>query len=76
MLQPGSHPDLAKESLGAERFTEMGVHHLQGYRTIVLQVVSQVDPCHPAAPELALKQIAVLQGLGQGWVDSGHEDAG
>ena len=55
--------DLALEAVGPERGGELGVEHLEGDRTIVLEVVREVDDRHPAAAELALERVAVGEGV-------------
>jgi hypothetical protein len=39
---------------------------------VVLQILGEVDGGHAAAPELALEEVAVTQGVGYGGGDSGH----
>ena len=49
-----------------------GRRTLTRHLALVLQVLGEVHGGHAALPELALEAVAVLQGVGQGWVDGGH----
>ena len=69
MLQPRRGPDLAQESLTAERRAEVGVEHLDGDVAIVLEVVREVDCRHAARAELALDAVMAGQGAGQAGED-------
>jgi hypothetical protein len=59
MLQPRGELDLSKEALGPERHCQFGVQDLERDRPVVLQVLGEEHRGHAAAPELALKRIAV-----------------
>jgi hypothetical protein len=50
------------EPHGAKRGGELGVKHLEGHRTVMLQVVGEEDSRHPAAAELALEAVAFAEG--------------
>ncbi len=76
MLQTSGDPDLALESLGAERGGQVRAEHLEGDEAIVAEVPGEVDRRHAAAAELALEEIAVAQGVGEGGIDSSHDPAG
>ena len=59
MLEPSGRPDLAQETLRTEGGTEVGVEDLEGDRAVVLEVVREIDPRHPAPAELALESVAL-----------------
>src|SRR2546427_706492 len=58
-------PEIAA-ALGAERRGDLGPEDLDGDFAMVLQVLGEVDGCHPAAPQLALERVAVGQGSAEG----------
>src|SRR5439155_23678585 len=73
MLQPGGHPDLQQEALGAQARGESGLEDLERDGAVMPQVVSEVDSGHAAAAELALDVVAVAErgvrrwkGIGRG----------
>ena len=59
MLELCRDPDLAQESLGADRGRELRPQHLDGDRPVVLEILGQKDGGHPALAELALEAVAV-----------------
>jgi len=72
VLQPGGIADFALEAIGTERGGKVGVEYLQGHRSVVPQVVREIDRSHATNAELALERVAVgeggleaFQGLGQ-----------
>ena len=72
MLQAGSEPDLALEPLGAQYRRPFGMQHLQGDRSVMLQVTGQVDRGHTPAPELSLEGVSMRQSLGERLLGVGH----
>ena len=76
MLQGSGESDLALETLGPERGGEVGAEHLEGDEAVVAEVPGEVDRRHAAVAELALEEIAVAQGVGEGEIDSSHDPAG
>ena len=60
---PGGGLDLEAEALRAEGRTQLGVEQLQRYRALVLEILSQIDRGHAAAPELALEGVAAAQSV-------------
>ena len=50
MLEPGDGANLTQEALGAEGGTELGVEDLQRDRSVVLEIVGEIHPGHPARP--------------------------
>jgi hypothetical protein len=60
--RPCGEPDLAQEALGPDRVRQLGVQHLEGDLALVLEVASEMDGGHAAAPELALDAVAIGQG--------------
>ena len=62
MLESRRDEDLALETIASHRGTEFGMQHLERHRTVVLAIVCQKDHCHPAAPQLALDDVAILHG--------------
>jgi hypothetical protein len=73
MLEAGSVADLPLEALGPERRSELRVQDLERDRTVVLEVVSEVDGRHAAAPELPLESVAVTQSVGEDGSRVRHE---
>ena len=72
MLQVGGDADLAEESFVSQRLGQFGMHHLDGDRAIVLEVVGQPDRRHASATKLPLNPIvAGKRGLEPG-KDIGH----
>lgn len=61
MLQAGCDADLAQEALGAECIGELGVHDLEGDRSVVAEVVGEIHGGHTAAAQLALERVAARQ---------------
>jgi hypothetical protein len=61
VLEAGGELDLPLEPVGPERRGELREEDLEGDRALVLEVLRQVDRGHPAAPERALKRVAVAQ---------------
>jgi hypothetical protein len=59
VAQPGGELNLAPESLGAERRAKVGMQHLDGDGTIMLEVVRELDRRHPARAKFALDAIPV-----------------
>src|SRR6185437_14957255 len=72
VAEPRGDPDLAEEPLGTERAGELGLQDLDGDATLVLQVLSQIDRCHPAAAELVLDRVAPGQGGSEARQGVGH----
>ena len=60
MLEASGELDLALEPLGAERGGEFG-QHLQRHRSVVLEILGEIDGGHPTASERAVKHVAVAQ---------------
>ncbi len=58
MIERGSDPDLAGESIGAEHRSQLGPEHLDRDFAAMLQVLCQVHGRHPAPAELALDGVA------------------
>ncbi len=58
MLEPGDGANLAQEALGSEGGTELGVEDLQRDRSVVLEIVGEIHPRHPAPAELTLEPVA------------------
>jgi hypothetical protein len=50
---------LALEPLGAECPRQLGVQHLEGYRTFVAQVLDEINCGHATTSELALEAVSV-----------------
>jgi hypothetical protein len=66
MLQAGGDPDLPHKALGAEREGQILVQDLEGDRPIVPEIAGQVDRGHAAPAQLALEQVAVVEGVCEG----------
>jgi len=73
MLQPGAELDLAEEAIGPEGLGQLRMEHLQGDRTLVTEVMRQVDHVHPTAAELARcgsgcqRCLETIQSTGRSW---------
>ena len=65
--------NLPLEPLRSQRGGQLGEQHLEGDRAVVLEVVGQIDGGHPAAPELALKRVAVVESLAERRGNVGQE---
>ncbi len=61
MLEPGGHPNLAPEAVGAEGGSQVGIEQLERDGSAGA-VVGQEDGGHAAAPELALDGVAAAEG--------------
>ena len=59
MVQPGSRSDLAHGSARDQVSRRLRVKHLERHRTIVPEVVGQIDRSHPAPAKLALEVVAI-----------------
>ena len=65
VIQLGGKSDLAEEAFRAERMGELRMENLERHRSVVLQVLGEVDRGHPTAAELALDRVAVGEGGGK-----------
>ncbi len=63
VVEPGGRADLAQEALGTECVGEFRVEELERDRAVVSEVPGEIDRGHSPAPELALKLVAVPEGL-------------
>ena len=45
--------------LGAQAHREFRPQHLDGHLPVQLEILGEIDDCHPAAAELALDSVAV-----------------
>ena len=59
MLQPSAEADLAQETIGSYRVSQLRAQDLERDRTVVPDMVGEVDRSHAAATELALDAVAV-----------------
>jgi hypothetical protein len=59
VLEAGGELDLALEAVRPERGGGLGQQHLERHGPVVLEIASEIDGGHPAAPELALDEIAL-----------------
>jgi hypothetical protein len=59
MLQLRFDPDLAEEPVCSQSDGELGAHHLYGDIPLMAEIPGEVHVSHPAAPELAAKQVPV-----------------
>jgi hypothetical protein len=60
-MEPGRGLDLAAEALGSEGEAQLGMEQLQRHRSLVLEILGQIDRGHTAAPELALERVLVAE---------------
>jgi hypothetical protein len=61
VLEPGGELDLAKEALGAEGGSELGVKNLQSNRAVVPEIVGEKYRGHAATAKLPLDTVAISQ---------------
>ena len=66
MLQVGRDLDLGQEPLDAEHRAQLGIQDLERDLAVVAHVAGEVDGRHPAATDLAVNGVAVLQCGGEG----------
>ncbi len=62
MTERGGDVDFAEKPLGAERGRQLRTQDLERDPPVVLEVLGQIDRCHPAPAELALDRVAVREG--------------
>ncbi len=62
VVEPGRDLDLPEKPLGSEGGGQLGMQDLERDEPVVLDVAGQVDGRHPAATELPLEGVAVLEG--------------
>ena len=81
MLEPSGDLDLAVETVGTEAMGQLGQEHFQRDRSLVLDVLGQIDRGHTAAAQLAVEQVAIAESLGelsrkigQKWLDCGERE--
>ena len=53
--------NFAKEPIGAQHCSQLGVQHLEGDESLVLAVLTEVNRRHPAPPQLSLDRVAIRQ---------------
>ena len=61
MLELRREPDLTQEPLGAEQHRDLRAQHLDRDRTVVLQVMGEIDECRAATAQLVSDRIATVQ---------------
>ena len=67
MLEPGGELDLLLEAIIADGGSQLGEHHLEGDRAVVVDVVRQIDRGHAPAAQLTLDLVAAGEGCAQGF---------
>ena len=60
-LSQARHPDLAEEPLAAQGRAEIGMQHLDGNVTIVLEIVREIHGRHAALPTFTRDAISVRE---------------
>ena len=63
VLELGRDPDLAEESLGADRRGDVRVEHLDRDSALVAPIVREVDVRHAAPTQLAVDDVAFTENL-------------
>lgn len=63
MVEPGSDLYLSEKPIRSYRFSQLGPEDLDGNLAMVLDILGQVDDCHPPGTQLPLNHIAVGEGL-------------
>ena len=59
VLQPGCIADFALEAIGTERGGKVRVEYLQRHRSVVPEVVREIDRGHATTAEFALERVAI-----------------
>ena len=72
MLQARREHDFLLEAFGAERRRDFRMQQLQRDRTIVLEIVGEIDGRHPAATQLLVDAVLVGEGRSQAGIPIGH----
>ena len=65
MLQLRRERDLPTKAFGAQRLGELRMQHFERNRASVLQVLREIDSCHPAAANLAIDRVLRRESLSQ-----------
>jgi len=76
MLQPCRGFDLAKEAVGPDGRRQLGVQHLDGDRTTVLQIVGQEHRRHAPPANFPLDAIPRGERVTEDVEEAGHECEG
>jgi hypothetical protein len=61
MIEVRCDLDLAEETIDANRSGQLRPEHLDRDLAIMLEIVSEIDGCHPTSTELTLNRVAVSQ---------------
>lgn len=61
MLEAGSEADLPLEALRAERGRKVHLQNLQGNRTIMFEIVGEIDSSHASSPYFTFDLVAVAE---------------
>jgi hypothetical protein len=72
MLQACGDLDLAEEPIPAFTPAELGTHHLHRHRSLVANVLRQVDGSHPAGADHTLEQVPFGEGCRETLGDIAH----
>ena len=73
MLQAGAEADLAQETIGPHRMSQLGAENLERHRSVVPEVVGKVHSGHAPTAEFALDAVAAGQSRLKTIQDVGHE---
>src|SRR5213592_424909 len=76
MLQAGGQHDLALEPLGAEYRRDLWMEQLERDRTVVLEIVGEIDRRYPAAPQLPIEAVVAGKGGTQARIPVGQRGLG
>ena len=61
MLERGGDADLAEKPLAAQHGRQLGLEHLDGDPSVVLQVLGEKHDRHPAVAELPLHAVSIAE---------------
>ena len=62
MVQARGDAYLAEEAVGSDRTGELGVERFDREKSVVSRIAREPDARHPAAPEQAVENVAVVEG--------------
>jgi hypothetical protein len=63
VLKAGRRVDLAEEAPWTKCCSELRAQDLERDRSVVVDIVSEIDRSHPTAPELSLYEVAAGQSV-------------
>ena len=73
--EAGRDLDLTEKPLRTQGSRDFGLQDLDGDSAMVLQVLGEIDGCHPTAAEFALDRVALSEGTLQAGEQVGQTEA-